>query len=90
MNIPFSAVVSADSTDHLWQQAHAALLAGKWSAARAWLDSLSRRSDIRDELLSLDVYERAAGVELHPTFRAVLSDRIELVNCRFGNQASAR
>lgn len=70
------------TTVNLWTLTNAALCAGRWSEARALLDDLGRRSNVVDRLMSIGLYERAAGKSLRPDFRSVLADRIELVNSK--------
>lgn len=70
------------TTDSLWTETHSALCAGRWSEARALLDDLGRRTDVRDMLLTIDQYTGMCGKPLRPEYRPVLADRIDLVNSR--------
>jgi len=74
--------VATKTTDSLWTETHSALCAGRWSEARALLDDLGRRTDIRDILLTVDQYAAMCGKNLRPEYRPVLADRIDLVNSR--------
>lgn len=63
-------------TDDLWQACHRSLLAGRWSTARALLDDLSRRPDVRDCLGT------ARGYGVPEYLQGVIGDRIDAVNDR--------
>lgn len=69
------------SVARTWDAAHNALMNGSWSLARLYLDDLAE-TDNRDELASLEAYEEASGKTVHAAFRALLEDRIELVNAK--------
>jgi hypothetical protein len=64
------------TTSALRSAAHAALRDGRYSSAVALLDELAKRSDVQGHFASADAY----GVPEH--LRAVVQDRIELVNTR--------
>lgn len=70
------------TTDTLWQATHSALCAGRWSEARALLDDLGRRSDVRDCLLSVAQYGQVSGKTLPAGYDVVIQDRIDLVNSK--------
>jgi len=83
-------------TNALWQATHDSLCAGKWSAARAYLDALGQRGDVVDRLMDLDAYTRAAGeqggndLSSHTAWqiRTLLTDRIDQVNWRVDARAA--
>lgn len=70
------------STGDLWVATHSALCKGQWSTARALLDDLGLRSDVRDLLLSVKQYTKMSGRSLAVGYDAVIQDRIDLVNSR--------
>lgn len=72
-----TAAKAIETTDALWERTHKALCEGRWSEARALLDDLSLRTDVRDMLRSAASYG-LAGHWIEP----VIQGRIDLVNSR--------
>lgn len=72
------------STDDVWCGTHSALLGGRWSEARAYLDELARRPDNKSSLCTVDTYmkDRQVSAELRDGLRDLLGDRIDLVNSK--------
>jgi hypothetical protein len=64
------------TTDALWTLTHVALTERRWAEARALLDDLGLRHDIRDMLASAEAYG------LRGSYLAVIQDRIDLVNSK--------
>jgi hypothetical protein len=62
------------TTNELWTRTHRALCQGDWSYARADLEDLSRRADVRDRLSS------AADYGVPDCMLGVIGDRIDAVN----------
>lgn len=70
----------ATSTSDLFQACNTALMAGRWSEARALLDDLGQRRDNPYTLLSVSTYMMLSGKSMLGGYVAVLQDRIDLVN----------
>jgi hypothetical protein len=72
------------TTSDLFIQTELHLVNGQWGKARALLDDLSRRNDIRGTgpLADCAFYERNTGKSLHPEYRQLIQDRIDAVNAR--------
>ena len=70
------------STDDVWCGTHSALLGGRWSQARAYLDELARRPDNKSTLCSIRTYmkDQQVSADLRDGLADLLGDRIELVN----------
>lgn len=68
------------TTCSLWSDAHDALCAGRWTAARVALEALAGRADNADALASLSAYVHTSGVPLTGELSAVLESRLEYVN----------
>jgi hypothetical protein len=64
------------TTSELWELTHSALCAQQWVQARALLDDLGRRQDVRDYLASAEAYG------LTGTGSQVIQERINVVNHR--------
>jgi len=64
------------ATTKLFTEINSALLAGKFSVARALFDELGRRNDNHDMLASAKSY----GIP--ETIRQLIQDRIDLVNSK--------
>jgi len=56
-----------------------ALRQGRWAEARALLDDLSRRTDVDESVPALATFD--AAERLQGSYRTILQDRIDLVNC---------
>lgn len=71
----------AINTHKLYDETHAALLAGNLVTARAALDELARRPDLYHTLCAPESYE------LPPNdYGQLIRDRIELVNAKVENR----
>lgn len=68
------------ATDDVWQLAHNALCANRWSEARRVLDELGRRTDNPYRLAS--TVEAYMTAPLAPHYRQIIQDRIDLVNAK--------
>jgi hypothetical protein len=64
------------TTSELWELTHSALCSQQWIQARALLDDLGRRQDVRDYLASAEAYG------LTGTYSTLIQERINVVNHR--------
>ena len=67
-------------TNELFLEAELALLDGRYAEARGLLDELGQRRDVKGELADCETYEQLSGRELHPEYRQLIQNRIDLVN----------
>lgn len=75
----FATTVADTPTSALFAVTHRELCHGRWSAARALLDDLARRTDVGDKLADVASYETMCGHSAGVAAQ-LLQDRIDLVN----------
>jgi hypothetical protein len=74
--------IKAASTSDLHSAAEIYMLNGQWADARALLDELGTRRNVPASIAPVANFEEVCGRYLHPEYRQLLQDRVDLVNSK--------